>query len=150
MLNYYTYLFVTAFLTKSTGIIVAASNATTPHPITPNGTQLNILLIHLNGASGTKAALIINACTATIAKNTFKKPVFSLPTLGGDEKKEEKEEKEAVEEEDDVEEDNVEEVNTAVENPLDGQPVLQLEPIFEGVTYNEGIPSATSAPVEII
>ena len=79
-------------------------------------------------------------------EETIKKPVFSLPTLGGDEKKEEKEEKEVVEEKDDVEEDNVEEVNTAIENPLDGQPVLQLEPIFEGVTYNEGIPSATSAP----
>ena len=81
-------------------------------------------------------------------EETIKKPVFALPTLGGDEKKEDKKEKEEAEVDEEAEEENtvVEAVNEAIDSPLDGQPVLQLEPIFEGVSYNEGIPSATAAP----
>lgn len=75
------YLSTTALRTKSTGIIVTASNATAAQPIMPNGTQLNIFPIQVKAVNGTKAAFTINACTRIMVKNTFKNPGFSFKPL---------------------------------------------------------------------
>ena len=49
------------FLSKSTGIIVAARSITATQPVAENGTQLNILLIHSNGAKGMSEIFTIAA-----------------------------------------------------------------------------------------
>ena len=58
-----------------------ASMNITIHPCTLNGTQLNIFPINWKGAKGTAPAFTISACTMMIAKNTLRKPVFSLSPL---------------------------------------------------------------------
>ena len=70
-----------AFLTRSTGIIVIARSATTHQPVMPNGTQLNILPMNLNGASGISEQFTMSAWIAMIAAITFKKFGFSLRPL---------------------------------------------------------------------
>lgn len=120
---------------------IAADLSNLP-PFTPE--NVNMILQELNKHGDDLKPL---AEPTAFNEEAIKKPVFDLPSLGGDDKKEEEEkEDEAVPEAEDEEEETVNDVSAA--SALEGQPVLQLEPIFEGVKYDNAVLSATSAPTE--
>lgn len=105
-------------------------------PFTPENINLMLQEIHKHGDEYKPIAE-----PTAFDEETIKKPVFQLPTLGGSPKKEEK----RVEEEEESSDFNFEEevIETEEKEVVpDGQPVLQLQPIFEG----EAAPSGDSSP----
>lgn len=74
-------------------------------------------------------------------EEAIKKPVFELPSLDGGNKKEEKTEEE---EEEEIPEEEESEESAPVEQEVvaDGQPVLQLQPIFDGAASGDSTPVA--------
>ena len=74
-------------------------------------------------------------------EEAIKKPVFELPSLDGGNKKEEKKEEE---EEEEIPEEQESEESAPVEQEVvaDGQPVLQLQPIFDGAASGDSTPAA--------
>lgn len=75
-------------------------------------------------------------------EEAIKKPVFELPSLDGGNKKEEKEEEEEEEEEETPEEEETASEPIQKETVADGQPVLQLQPIFDGAASGDSTPVA--------
>ena len=116
-------------------------------PFTPENINLMLSEIHKHGDEF-KPIVEPTAFDEAV----IKKPAFELPSLGGDDEKE-KEEDKKVNKEKEIEEDYEEEdiVEEEVkESVADGQPVLQLQPIFDNqasadTTSSE--PAAPAAPV---
>lgn len=110
-------------------------------PFTPENINLMLNEIHKHGDEFKPIAE-----PTAFDEEVIKKPAFELPSLGGDDEddKKEDEKKKEVEEQDDFEDEEVveEEVKETV---ADGQPVLQLQPIFDN-TSSESAPSEPAAP----
>ena len=116
---------------------VPAANGELP-PFTPENINLMLQEIHKHGDEYKP----ITEPTA-FDEEAIKKPVFQLPSLDGGNKKEEKKE----EEEEDSSDFNFEEEPIETEEKEvvpDGQPVLQLQPIFEGEAAPSGDNSTAS------
>lgn len=99
-------------------------------PFTPENINLMLEEIHKHGDE----LKPISEPTA-FNEEEIKKPVFELPTLNGGSKKEEKKEEEVEEEE---------EASSPVQQEVvaDGQPVLQLQPIFDNASSGDSAPAA--------
>ena len=78
-------------------------------------------------------------------EEAIKKPVFELPSFDGGNKKEEKEEDEEEEEEETPEEEETASEPIQKETVADGQPVLQLQPIFDSNGSSESAPAAPTS-----
>ena len=111
-------------------------------PFTPENINLMLSEIHKHGDEFKPIAE-----PTAFDEEVIKKPAFELPSLGGDddeEKEEDKKKQEKEIEEDDYEEEEVrEEVKETV---ADGQPVLQLQPIFDNQASADTTPSEPAAP----
>lgn len=101
-------------------------------PFTPE--NINLILEEINKQGD---ALKPIAEPTAFNEDVIKKPVFELPSLGGDTKKEEKKEETSVKKES-IEEKVVE------RSDADGQPVLQLQPIFDGNQTSGGTDGSTA------
>ena len=107
-------------------------------PFTPENINLMLQEIHKHGDEYKPIAE-----PTAFDEEVIKKPVFQLPSLDGGNKKEEKKE----EEEEDSSDFNFEEEPIETEEKEvvpDGQPVLQLQPIFEGEAAPSGDNSTAS------
>lgn len=118
---------------------VANDNATALPPFTPENINLILEEIHKH-----EDELKPVAEPTAFDEEAIKKPVFELPSLDGGNKKEEKEEEEE-EEEETPEEEEVASEPIQKETVADGQPVLQLQPIFDSNASGESAPAAPTS-----
>lgn len=113
-------------------------------PFTPENINMMLNEIHKHGDEFKPIAE-----PTAFDEEVIKKPAFELPSLGGDDedkKEEEKKKEKEIEEEEYFEDEDVveEEVKETV---ADGQPVLQLQPIFDNAALADSTPSEPAAPV---
>ena len=118
---------------------VANDNATALPPFTPENINMILEEIHKH-----EDELKPVAEPTAFDEEAIKKPVFELPSLDGGNKKEEKEEEEEEEEETPEEEETASEP-IQKETVADGQPVLQLQPIFDSNGSSESAPAAPTS-----
>ena len=116
---------------------VANDNATALPPFTPENINMILEEIHKH-----EDELKPVAEPTAFDEEAIKKPVFELPSLDGGNKKEEKEEEE---EEETPEEEEVASEPIQKETVADGQPVLQLQPIFDSNGSSESAPAAPTS-----
>ena len=111
-------------------------------PFTPENINLMLSEIHKHGDEFKPIAE-----PTAFDEEVIKKPAFELPSLGGDDE-EEKEEEKKVNNDKEVEEDYEDEevVEEVKETVADGQPVLQLQPIFDNQASTDTTPSEPAAP----